>query len=306
MLVQQNQLALLHTFEITATHLSFTRAAEDLHLTQGAVSHRIRHLETLLGFRLFIRMTRKLALTQEGERLRATLSRSLRQINDEIEDIREQDLRGLLHIGIAPTLAQLWLMPRLPDFQRSWPSLNLKLKVRAGVVDFNEEQVDLAIYYGNGRYADLYQERLMTERLLPVCSPEYARQLACDGKPEQLAEAIFIHASESTDVQEAVGEWRHWCREVGVNLPLEERTCSFNLYRLALQAAESGMGIAMGREVLVRPLLASGALVSPCPELVPSERGYDLLCPHENRDRLRFQAFTNWLHEQLAVDTSTE
>ncbi len=305
MLVQQNRLALLHTFEVTASHLSFTRAADDLHLTQGAVSHRIRHLEELLGFRLFIRMTRKLALTQEGERLLATLSRSLRQISDEIEDIREQDLRGLLHIGIAPTLAQLWLMPRLADFQRSWPSLNLKLKVRAGVVDFHEEQVDLAIYYGNGRYADLYQERLMSERLLPVCSPEYARQLGCEGRPEQLAEAVFIHASESTDVQEAMGEWRHWCRELGVDLPLEERTFSVNHYGLALMAAESGMGIAMGRETLVRPLLASGSLVSPCPLQVASERGYDLICPHENRDRLRFQAFTNWLHEQLAVETAT-
>lgn len=300
MLVQQNRLALLHTFEVTAMQLSFTRAAEELHLTQGAVSHRIRHLEELLGFRLFIRMTRKLALTQEGERLLALLSRSLRQINDEIEDIRAQDLRGLLHIGIAPTLAQLWLMPRLPDFQRNWPSLNLKLKVRAGVVDFNEEQVDLAIYYGDGRYADLYQERLMSERLLPVCAPEYARRLAGDGSPQSLAEAVFIHASESTDVQEAVGEWRHWCRELGVDLPLEERTFSVNHYGLALMAAESGMGIAMGREVLVRPLLASGTLVSPCPMPVVSERGYDLICPHENRGRLRYQAFTNWLQEQIA------
>ena len=175
MLVQQNRLALLHTFEVTASHLSFTRAAEDLHLTQGAVSHRIRHLEELLGFRLFIRMTRKLALTQEGERLLATLSRSLRQISDEIEDIREQDLRGLLHIGIAPTLAQLWLMPRLADFQRSWPSLNLKLKVRAGVVDFHEEQVDLAIYYGNGSLrrplSGAVDARTLTARLLPgICA----------------------------------------------------------------------------------------------------------------------------------------
>lgn len=115
-----------------------------------------------------------------------------------------------------------------------------------------------------------------------------------------LAEAIFIHASESTDVQEAVGEWRHWCRELGVTSPLEERTFSVNHYGLALLAAESGMGVAMGREVLVRPLLDSGVLVSPCSESVPSERGYDLICPHENRGRLRFQAFTNRLHQQIA------
>lgn len=108
-----------------------------------------------IGFRLFIRMTRKLALTEEGKRLLATLSHSLRAINDEIEDIRDQDLRGTLHIGIAPTLAHLWLMPRLPRFQAQWPGLNLQFRVRAGVMDFNEERVDLAIYYGATRYPDL-------------------------------------------------------------------------------------------------------------------------------------------------------
>ncbi len=93
-----------------------------MNLTRGAVSHRIRKLEMHIGFRLFIRLTRKLALTEEGKRLLATLSHSLRAINDEIEDIREQDLRGTLHIGIAPTLAHLWLMPRLPRFQAQWPA----------------------------------------------------------------------------------------------------------------------------------------------------------------------------------------
>ena len=152
MLEQQSILALLQTFEVTARHLSFTLAAHEMNLTQGAVSHRIRRLEMHIGFRLFIRMTRKLALTEEGKRLLATLSHSLRAINDEIEDIRDQDLRGTLHIGIAPTLAHLWLMPRLPRFQAQWPGLNLQFRVRAGVMDFNEERVDLAIYYGATRY----------------------------------------------------------------------------------------------------------------------------------------------------------
>lgn len=163
MLEQQSILALLQTFEVTARHLSFTLAAHEMNLTQGAVSHRIRKLEMHIGFRLFIRLTRKLALTEEGKRLLATLSHSLRAINDEIEDIREQDLRGTLHIGIAPTLAHLWLMPRLPRFQAQWPALNLQFRVRAGVMDFNEERVDLAIYYGASRYPDLYQQRLMGE-----------------------------------------------------------------------------------------------------------------------------------------------
>ncbi len=221
MLVQQNTLALLHTFESTARHLSFTRAAEEMNLTQGAISHRIRHLEGLLGFRLFIRLTRKLALTEEGARLLATLSHSLRQINEEIEDIRAQDLRGTLHVGVAPTLGLNWLMPRLPRFQQRWPGLNVMMRVRAGAVDFNEERVDLAIYYGATRCSDLHRELLMEERLVPVCSPAYAERLGLLREPARLAEACFIHASESTDVQQLFSEWRLWCDGAGMTLPHE-------------------------------------------------------------------------------------
>ncbi len=193
MLEQQSILALLQTFEVTARHLSFTLAAHEMNLTQGAVSHRIRRLEMHIGFRLFIRMTRKLALTEEGKRLLATLSHSLRAINDEIEDIRDQDLRGTLHIGIAPTLAHLWLMPRLPRFQAQWPGLNLQFRVRAGVMDFNEERVDLAIYYGATRYPDLYQQRLMAESLLPVCSPRYRQQYRPLSGGARLDPCVRIH-----------------------------------------------------------------------------------------------------------------
>lgn len=277
MLVQQNTLALLHTFESTARHLSFTRAAEEMNLTQGAISHRIRHLEGLLGFRLFIRLTRKLELTEEGMRLLATLSHSLRQINEEIEDIRAQDLRGTLHVGVAPTLGLNWLMPRLPRFQQRWPGLNVMMRVRAGAVDFNEE------------------------RLLPVCSPAYAERLGLLADPSRLAEACFIHASESTDVQQIFSEWRLWCDGVGMTLPYEQRHYGFNHYQMALQAAQGGMGVAMGREVLVRSLLEQGVLVAVGGPAVAAGRNYELISPRENRERPRFRAFSDWLRSEVAL-----
>ncbi|HFZ2452617.1 TPA: LysR family transcriptional regulator, partial [Klebsiella pneumoniae] len=125
MLAQQNILALLHTFECAALHMSFTRAANILNLTQGAVSQRIRHLEEMLGFRLFIRLTRKLQLTNEGARLLGILSSSLKRIDDEIEDIRVQGLRGTLSVGLPPTFSFIWLMPRLEEFALRWPNLNI-------------------------------------------------------------------------------------------------------------------------------------------------------------------------------------
>lgn len=297
MLEQQSVLALLQTFEVTARHLSFTLAAKELNLTQGAISHRIHRLEMQIGFRLFIRMTRRLALTEEGKRLLATLSHSLRAIVDEIEDIREQDLRGTLHIGIAPTLAHLWLTPRLPRFQAAWPGLNLQLKVRAGAMDFNEERVDLALYYGAARYPDLYQERLMGEKLLPVCSPAYQQQHRLDAV-EKLADVTFIHAQESTDVQDRFAEWRLWCQKTGHHLPFEARCYGVNNHSIAVQMAESGLGVVMGRLTLIEPLLTAGRLVSLSDEAVSSPFGYDLICPKENRERPRFKTFSEWLKDE--------
>lgn len=294
----QNKLTLLSTFEVAARHLSFKLAADELCLTPSAISHRIQQLEKQLGFRLFLRMTRKLVLTEDGSRLLRTLAKSLRRIDDEIEDIRDNDLRGTLTLGIAPILGQLWLMPRLPDFQQRWPSLNVMLRVRAGIVNFDEEQIDLAIYYGATHYPDLYRELLFEEQLLPVCTPAYAAQLGLAENPVRLSEACFLHASESTDVQNLFAEWRIWCDASNTNLPLEGRYYGFNNYALALQAALNGMGVLMGRHVLIKQLLESGQLVSPCGPVVPAGRNYELFYPEENAQRPRLKAFTDWLKEQ--------
>lgn len=298
-MLPQNKLTLLSTFEVAARQLSFKLAADELHLTPSAISHRIQQLEQSLGFRLFLRMTRKLALTEDGKRLLLTLTKSLRHIDEEIEDIRYNELRGRLTLGIAPILAQLWLMPRLKDFQLRWPNLNVMLRVRAGTVDFNEEQIDLAIYYGATHYPDLYSELLFEEKLIPVCSPGYAEQLGFTGDPIQLEDACFLHASESTDVQNLFAEWRIWCEFNEVNLPLEGRYYGFNNYTLALQAALNGIGILMGRHSLIRPMLESGQLVSPFEQIAPAGRSYELFFPIENAQRPRLKAFTDWLKEQL-------
>lgn len=293
-----NRLTLLTTFEVAARHLSFKRAADELHLTPSAVSHRIQQLEQGLGFRLFIRLTRQLALTEDGQRLLHTLTRSLRLIDDEIEDIRYHELRGTLTLGVAPIFAQSWLIFRLPDFQQRWPNLNVMLRVRAGTVNFNEEHIDLAIYYGATHYPDLERELLIEEQLLPVCTPEYLAHFQLMQSPDQWKEVTYLHASESTDVQNLFSEWRIWNEGMDLHLPIEDKYYGFNTYQLALEAAKGGMGILMGRYELVKPLLASGQLVSPCDHRVPAGRNYELFYPHENAQRPRLHAFIDWLKEQ--------
>ncbi|OUF04867.1 hypothetical protein AZ021_004532 [Enterobacter ludwigii] len=273
--------------------MSFTKAATTLNLTQGAVSQRIRSLESRLGFRLFIRMTRKIQLTDEGERLLGVLAFSLKHISDEIEDIRVQGLRGTLSFGLPPTFAFLWLMPRLPVFIERWPGLNINFRVRAGLVDFNLERVDVAIYYSNLKYPDLYCERLSEETLVPVCIPSLAKKIRQSN--HWLAEIPFIHTSESVDSHNVFSEWREWCSESGKKLPVEDNFLSFNNCQMSIEAALNGCGIIMGRKRLIRHYLDEGRLVAPFGIEIPAGRGYDLIMPRENLKRPGVQALAEWV-----------
>ncbi|MGK3189204.1 LysR substrate-binding domain-containing protein [Enterobacter soli] len=299
MLTQQNQLALLHTFEISANYLSFTRAAEILCITQGAVSHRIRHLEELLGFRLFIRSTRQLALTDEGNRLLNVLSQSLRKINDEIEDIRDKELRGTLNLGLAPTFASLWLMPRLPAFHKDWPGLNINIRVRSGKTEFNLEDVDLALYYLRQVDSELHHEKISNEILFPVCSPDYYREVVLK---KGVDECVFIHATESTDYQDIYSDWRYWCHKNDLTMPIKERFLSFNNFQMSVDAAKYGVGIAMGRKLMIQRYIDSGELICPFGNEIVSQYSYNIVYPKENIQKEKVKVFLGWFKDALGKD----
>ncbi|WP_163132917.1 LysR family transcriptional regulator, partial [Agarivorans sp. Alg241-V36] len=142
----------MYVFAIAGKSLSFTKAGEELFISQGAVSQRIKSLEEQLGFSLFVRLTRKLKLTNEGERLLQALNQSFDVIFSELDDIKFNELHGELYIGVAPTFAQRWILERLPEFQQRYPNLNIKLRVKASRINFQHEPVDIAIYYSNNEH----------------------------------------------------------------------------------------------------------------------------------------------------------
>lgn len=287
-------LAHLHTFTVVAKFLSFTLAAEELFLTQGAVSQRIKKLEEELGFKLFVRLTRKLQLTEEGSRILTTLTYSLDNVFSEIEDIRFNELRGELYIGVAPTFAHAWLVPRLVDFQQLYPHLDVKIRVKASRLDFQNQPVDLAIYYGDNTHADFYHHRLFDEYLVPVCTPEYAEQLELFSGDSRLHEACFLHCTESLEFLSPLAEWQQWLKQTGRDINILQRKYVFNHEELTMVAARKSMGIAMGRYQLIKPYLDSGELVAPF-ERIPSGLGYDLICPKGHETRPRFAAFAQWI-----------
>jgi LysR family D-serine deaminase transcriptional activator len=311
---KQQQLTNLHTFTIAAKFLSFTKASEELFITQGAVSQRIKALEQQLGFNVFVRMTRRLELTPEGERLLQALTHSFDVIFSEIDNIRFNELKGELYLGVAPTFAQNWLLPRLPSFQALYPQLNIKLRVKASELNFAHEPVDLAIYYSEGHHPQFYRQRLFDEQLTPVCTPDYyQRNFSAMPEGEWLpSDATFIHCTESLERFEPNFEWQFWLQaiersntilshSVTTNKPTDinvtERSYLFNHAEMAYSAAKSGIGIAMARVSQVQDSLDSGDLIAPFAS-VSASRGYDLICPNGYQLRAKTQAFIQWLVEQ--------
>lgn len=307
----QQLLANMHTFCIAANSLSFTKAAETLCITQGAVSQRIKTLEEQLGFSLFIRMTRKLTLTMEGKRLLDALTPSFNRIFSEIDDIKFNELSGELYIGVAPTFAKNWLLIKLADFRTRYPNLNMKIRMKGSPLNFQHEPVDIAIYYSDGKHPNFYHQRLLDEYLTPVCSPEYFRQLfGSDTLPlnweAKFQKAIFIHNTESLEFIRPDEEWNEWLNNQN-NPALKNTDVLANHYiinhcDMTISAAEAGMGMCMARTILVKDKLINGTLIAPF-ERIKAKLGYDLICPFSHETRPKIQAFIQWLNGQINIDT---
>lgn len=283
----------LHCFLIAAEQMSFTRAAEILCLTQSAVSHKIKNLEDTLEVKLFIRQPRKLILTEEGKRLQAVLAQNFGDIAHEIRDLKTLELSGDFNVAVPPTFAQSWLLPRLKRFIDKYPALRLHLRTRNELVDFQTESFDCAIYFGNGKYPGLYSEKLMGESMLPVCSHEYAITHELYDCPEKLSSCLLLHDAAPWARAGRNDEWQYWAQRYDVVLP--EAGCTFDRADLALQAAEQGIGVAMGRNSFIVEKLESGRLVTPFAMPVQSPLNYYIVCRREMVMSPRIKAFIDWM-----------
>ncbi|MGF1690641.1 DNA-binding transcriptional regulator DsdC [Photobacterium kagoshimensis] len=288
----------LHCFLIAADQMSFTRAAEILCLTQSAVSHKIKNLEDSLGVQLFIRQPRKLLLTEEGKRLKAVVAQNFGDIAHELRDLKTLELSGDFNVSVPPTFAQTWLLPRLKHFIDKYPALRFHLRTRNDLVDFQTESFDCAIYFGHGKYAGLHSEKLMDESMVPVCSPQYAQEYYLHNNPDLLMNCMLLHDAAPWARAGRNDEWQYWAQTNGIQLP--ENSCTFDRADLALQAAENGLGIAMGRHSFVAQQLKDGRLVIPFDMAVQSPLSYYVVCRQDATISPRIKAFQQWLHSEIA------
>jgi LysR family transcriptional regulator, glycine cleavage system transcriptional activator len=284
----------LRTFEVAARHLNFTKAAEELFVTQAAVSHQIRALEEHLGARLFRRMNRALMLTDEGQVLLPTVREAFDRLSAGVRRVQDLCCGGALTISTTPSVAASWLAGRLARFQALHPEIELQLSATPRLVDFAREGIDCGIRYGMGDWPGLVSQRLFQTALLPVCSPMLLDGVNPLRRPEDLAQHPLLHALDEPD------DWRLWLRAAGVDGIDPTRGLKFDSVPLVVQAAISGAGVGIGRRQLVEAELAEGRLVAPFDLELPDECAYYFVAPEATADQPKIAAFRAWLVAEFA------
>ena len=296
--LNSSQFANLHTFLVAARHLSFARAAQELCLTASAVSHRISRLETALSMKLFQRLTRQVSLTDEGERIFEILQSAMGELSEALEQSSQAEIAGSIALYARPSVAQCWLVPRLADFIERYPLVSLDLRVGNDNVDFRTRKIDLALYYANGEFPGLASQRLMRERMAPVCSPEYAQRHRLTENPQNLSNCTTLHDSLAWDHAAYDAEWTLWAEQHNLLSALPKRTLTFDRSDLCVTAAMNHAGIAIGRQKLVQKRVDRGELVLPFGGFSRcGHYDYYLVYPPFGTVPKRLHVFMNWLRE---------
>ncbi len=295
----------LRAFEAAARHLSFTRAAAELHVTQAAISHQIKGLEDWLGAPLFRRVNRTLLLTEAGQAYVVPVREALGQIADATDRLFRRDTGGVLTISTMPSFAAKWLVMRLGRFQAAHPDLEVRLHTSSHLIDFTDQDVDVGIRLGRGQWQGVFAERLMTEDVFPVCAPALR-----DGpKPIRTPADLMRHTLLHDDY---LISWSMWfaAATAGGALPAGavppgaevDRGPRFTDSALLLQSAIGGHGVALGRRVLVAEDLAAGRLVRLFDVTLPGEYAYYVVTPAHSRTRPKVRLFRDWLFAEVAAD----
>ncbi len=295
-------LELLRAFEAAARHLSFTRAAEELFLTQSAVSRQIKALEDDLRTPLFERRHRALALTEAGQALHRTTVDVLERLRETTRRLREPSRRRTFTVTTTVSFAALWLVPRLPRFTALHPEVDVRLSASTRIVDLDREDIDVAVRFqardrGRG-------EPLFGEVVQPVCAPALARDPRRPlREPADLARHVLLHTMEPGPVSAGI-EWSLWLEAVGLPELEPAGRLHFSQYDLLVAAAIAGQGVALGRMPLLRDAVRDGRLVQPFGRAAASPRGYYLIASRRAQGDPVARAFEAWLRAEVAADAA--
>jgi LysR family glycine cleavage system transcriptional activator len=262
--------AALRAFHAAATHERYRDAAETLGLTESAISHQLRRLEEFLQTSLIDRSGRRPRLTDAGRRYLEQIEPAILQIQSATEALMPSGDRASVRLTLPPSLAVTWLIPKLGAFERENPEVDLQLITTTRVVDLKRDQVELAIRHGKGAWNGVESTFLLEERAMPVCAPGYLDLVPGSTLPASWSGVRLIANSNFPD------EWEEWSRAHGVEPPAPKDLIFLDAMEQALQVAESGHGLAMGRRPVVDEWLERGALMAPFGDADPTGAAYYL------------------------------
>ncbi len=289
----------LRAFEAAARHLSFTKAAEELSVTQGAISHQVAALEAQLGIQLFERLNRRLRLTTLGSQYLPPLSDAFDRIAAATHELNLDEREGALRVTVMPSFGQVWLMPRLNRFRARAPDVDVMVLANEKLMDFRQEPVDLGLRHGKGRYPGLWKELLSKEYVLPVCAPSLLARPPGLHRPEDLKHYALLH----DDAGEAVPfvDWAAWLQIAGVEGVDPNRGSSFSNSSFVIMGAVAGEGVALAKLTLCIEELIAGRLVQPFGPIVPMATSYWIVTTPEKARWPKVRAFVSWLKEEAAA-----
>lgn len=283
----------LRAFEAAARHLNFTRAAIELCVSQGAVSHQVAQLERRLGTPLFRRLPRGLALTDEGQALVPVVAEAFDRVGATLDRFAGGRMREVLTVGVVGTFAGGWLLDRVGDFTRACPHVDLRLMTNNNRVDLAGEGLDFAIRFGDGAWHGTHAEPLMTAPLTPLCAPETARRIG--GDPAALAQETLLRSYRAD-------EWTRWFAAAGAPCPAL-RGPVFDSSTLMVAAAMAGHGVALAPAVMFEPELRTERLARPFATEIATGR-YWLTRLMSRRDTPAMRQFRDWLAERCRMGTA--
>ncbi len=280
--------SVLRCFECAARHESFTQAAEELHITQSAVSKQVKELEETIGVTMFRRVGRRVTLTEAGRRFAAALAVDLENLKQSVtQAIAAGERNASLRIGILPTFASRWLIPRLGTFLEDHPSVEIRLETRTVPFDLTRERFDLAIHFGKANWPDARLNKLFDEEMMPVASPKFRdRYLASE--PARLAKAPLLHLITRESA------WIEWFAMKGTT---DKRLMSgrhFDQFSMIISAAVSSIGAAIIPRYLIEMELECGVLIPLSDTPLKTHNSYFVVSPAGDVNP-HVNAFTRWL-----------
>src|SRR5712672_1278048 len=285
----------LRAFEAAARSESFTQAAEELCVTQGAVSHQVKALEATLGIKLFNRERQRLVITDAGREYLNVIRDALDRIAAGTERVLQRQNSGVLTVSTSPDFAAKWLVNRLGRFGEAHPGIDLRVSATMHHVDFVREEVDVEVRHGDGNWSGLDAVRLCTEQLFPVCSPKLLSGRNRLAKPSDLLKTPLLHLDDSK-------AWSQWFDTAGVANAETSHGLILNRASMLIDAAVDGQGIALARTALAAWDLINGRLVRPFDLGLRLSKNYWIVCPKATSALPKITTFRKWLLAEASED----